>query len=57
METDDLRAIFLNEFDAMADYVSPVEDLSPVAVGQTASPPLPVAASGGELDLPPSVAP
>ena len=29
METDDLRAIFLNEFDAMADYVSPINDLAP----------------------------
>lgn len=29
METDDLRARFLEEFDALADYVSPVEDLSP----------------------------
>lgn len=27
METDDLRAHFLSEFDAMADYISPVEDL------------------------------
>jgi lysophospholipase len=31
MEADDKRAVFLEEFDAMADYVSPVEDLSPVA--------------------------
>lgn len=30
METDDLRAVFLNEFDALAAYVSPVEDLSPI---------------------------
>ena len=29
METDDLRAKFLEEFDALADYVSPVQDLSP----------------------------
>jgi len=29
METDDLRALFLNEFDAMADYVAPINDLSP----------------------------
>jgi lysophospholipase len=29
MEADDKRAVFLEEFDAMADYVSPVEDLSP----------------------------
>lgn len=31
METDELRAEFLREFDALADYVSPVEDLSPLA--------------------------
>ena len=30
METDDLRAHFLSEFDAMADYISPVEDLRPL---------------------------
>jgi len=30
METDDLRAVFLQEFDALAAYVSPVEDLSPI---------------------------
>ena len=30
METDELRAIFLDEFDAMGAYVSPVEDLSPI---------------------------
>ena len=29
METDPMRAVFLEEFDAMADYVSPVQDLSP----------------------------
>jgi len=29
METDAMRAVFLEEFDAMADYVSPVQDLSP----------------------------
>lgn len=29
METDERRAVFLEEFDAMAAYVSPVEDLSP----------------------------
>tara|TARA_R110002012_G_scaffold317487_1_gene534076 strand:+ start:140213 stop:141328 length:1116 start_codon:yes stop_codon:yes gene_type:complete len=29
METDELRGVFLDEFDAMADYVSPVQDLSP----------------------------
>ncbi len=32
MEIDDMRAVFLDEFDAMGTYVSPVEDLSPVAV-------------------------
>jgi len=32
METDALRAVFLDEFDAMAAYVSPVEDLSPLPV-------------------------
>ena len=26
---NDLRAKFLEEFDALADYVSPVQDLSP----------------------------
>ena len=31
METDEMRAVFLEEFDAMAAYVSPVEDLSPIA--------------------------
>ncbi|WP_298745918.1 alpha/beta hydrolase [uncultured Brevundimonas sp.] len=30
METDERRAIFLEEFDAMGAYVSPVEDLSPI---------------------------
>lgn len=30
METDALRGVFLEEFDAMAAYVSPVQDLSPV---------------------------
>ena len=30
METDELRAIVLEEFDAMGAYVSPVEDLSPI---------------------------
>jgi len=29
METDERRAVFLEEFDAMAAYVSPSEDLSP----------------------------
>ena len=28
METDELRAVFLAEFDAMADYVSPINDLT-----------------------------
>ena len=32
METDDMRGVFLAEFDAMAAYVSPVEDLSPLPV-------------------------
>ena len=36
METDDLRAIFLNEFDAMADYVSPINDqVQPVAPAES----------------------
>ena len=30
METDDLRAHFLSEFDAMADYVAPTQDLRPL---------------------------
>ena len=30
METDALRGVFLDEFDAMGAYVSPVEDLSPM---------------------------
>ena len=30
METDDKRAVFLAEFDALADYVSPVDDATPV---------------------------
>lgn len=33
METDEKRAVFLDEFDAMAAYIAPVEDLSPVAAG------------------------
>ena len=37
METDERRAIFLEEFDAMGAYVSPVEDLSP-AQTQPAAP-------------------
>ena len=31
METDDLRAHFLSEFDALADYLSPADDLRPMA--------------------------
>ena len=31
MEADDKRAVFLDEFDAMADYVSPIPDLPTVA--------------------------
>lgn len=39
METDALRGIFLEEFDAMAAYVSPMEDLSPMAaVGPVSEP-------------------
>lgn len=34
METDDKRAVFLEEFDAMAAYVSPLEDLSPAPVAE-----------------------
>ena len=30
METDDKRGVFLAEFDALADYVAPEQDLSPV---------------------------
>ena len=30
METDDKRTAFLDEFDAMAAYVSPIQDLSPI---------------------------
>jgi lysophospholipase len=30
METDDLRAHFLSEFDAMSDYITPIQDLSPL---------------------------
>ena len=37
METDDLRGVFLHEFDALAAYVSPVEDLSPLAGSEPAS--------------------
>ncbi|RZJ19191.1 MAG: alpha/beta fold hydrolase [Brevundimonas sp.] len=39
METDELRADFLREFEALADYVSPTEDLSPLA---PVEPPAPV---------------
>ena len=38
METDDLRAVFLDEIDAMGAYVSPVEDLSPMAVPAASEP-------------------
>ncbi|RZJ89842.1 MAG: alpha/beta hydrolase, partial [Brevundimonas sp.] len=31
METDDLRAQFLDEFDAMAEYVAPQEGATTVA--------------------------
>ena len=37
METDDLRAVFLEEFDAMGAYVSPGEDLSPTAPAEPVS--------------------
>ncbi|WP_372706848.1 alpha/beta fold hydrolase [Brevundimonas sp.] len=40
METDDLRGVFLDEFDAMAAYVSPVEDLSPLAVTEPSPEPI-----------------
>ena len=30
METDDLRAHFLSEFDAMCDYTAPIQDLRPL---------------------------
>lgn len=40
-----MRAVFLEEFDAMGAYVSPVEDLSPVAV-----PPAPEPVSQSEPD-------
>jgi len=42
METDELRADFLREFEALADYVSPTEDLSPLA---PVEPPAPVEAA------------
>jgi lysophospholipase len=41
METDELRAVFLEEFDAMAAYVSPVEDLSPLPVSEPVAEPIP----------------
>lgn len=44
MEADELRAVFLAEFDALADYVSPVQDLSPLAAPAVeAEPPADVA--------------
>src|SRR5690606_31550857 len=39
METDALRGVFLDEFDAMGAYVSPVEDLSPAAPAETSAEP------------------
>lgn len=30
MEVDESRAVFFQEFEAMADYVSPIQDLSPI---------------------------
>jgi len=38
MEQDHMRSVFFDEFDAMADYVSPVQDLSPLPqpVGEVA---------------------
>ncbi|WP_374516352.1 hypothetical protein [Brevundimonas sp.] len=47
METDDRRAVLLEEFDAMAAYVSPVEDLAPATA--PAAP-----ASGPDLGSPES---
>ncbi|WP_339873329.1 alpha/beta hydrolase [uncultured Brevundimonas sp.] len=44
METDALRGVFLEEFDAMAAYVSPIQDLSPV---EPAAGPAPGADAGG----------
>jgi lysophospholipase len=38
MEADDMRRVFLEEFDAMGAYVSPVEDLSPVLAPATPDP-------------------
>ena len=43
MEADDMRAVFLDEFDAMGAYISPVEDLSPIPV-----PPVPEPVSESE---------
>jgi len=52
METDPMRAVFLEEFDAMADYVSPVQDLSPapqpVAEPAAATDPLAVPDAPGQ---------
>ena len=39
MEADDMRAVFLEEFDAMAAYVSPIEDLSPMAAPEAVTEP------------------
>jgi lysophospholipase len=36
LEVDSLRGRFLDEFDAMADYVSPIQDLSPIPAQQPA---------------------
>ena len=36
METDELRAVFLAEFDAMTDYVSPINDLQPATASDDA---------------------
>ena len=49
METDALRGVFLEEFDAMAAYVSPVQDLSPVLTEpEVASPEVRTASSISE---------
>ncbi|SFS31026.1 alpha/beta fold hydrolase [Brevundimonas viscosa] len=50
METDDKRAVLLEEFDAMAAYVSPVEDLAP-----TTAPAAP--ATAPDLGIPPETSP
>ena len=44
VQAGDLRAVFLEEFDAMAAYVSPIQDLSPV---EPAAGPAPGADAGG----------